>query len=297
MTRRPLVFGEVLVDRFPDGTEVLGGAPFNVAWNLRGLGLDPLLVSRVGRDPAGEAIVAAMSGVGLDISGIQWDDRRPTGSVEVSIRDGEPSYDIVADRAYDAIEWPDGIDLGAISVVVHGSLALRRATSALTLERLLAATSDVEPPSAVFFDVNLRPPWWQRDTIERWWQRSDELKLNQAELEALTPGATLDDRARWLLEHSGARMVHVTQGERGASLVTKTGILRAAEVEVPQVVDAVGAGDAFSAVLIAGGLHRWSPELRLERARTFAAAVVGIRGATTPDPSFYARFRKSWSLS
>jgi len=39
---RPLIFGEVLVDRFPDGREVLGGAPFNVAWNLRGLGFDPL---------------------------------------------------------------------------------------------------------------------------------------------------------------------------------------------------------------------------------------------------------------
>ncbi|MEM7234470.1 MAG: hypothetical protein AAF517_19985, partial [Planctomycetota bacterium] len=43
---RPVVFGEVLFDRFPDGRSILGGACFNVAWNLRGLGLDPLFVSR-----------------------------------------------------------------------------------------------------------------------------------------------------------------------------------------------------------------------------------------------------------
>ena len=46
---RPVVFGEVLFDRFDDGSSVLGGAPFNVVWHLQGFGLDPLLISRVGR--------------------------------------------------------------------------------------------------------------------------------------------------------------------------------------------------------------------------------------------------------
>ena len=64
--KRPLIFGEVLFDRFPDGSEVLGGAPFNVAWNLRGLGQDPLLVSRVGKDELGDRILDAMDGFGLD---------------------------------------------------------------------------------------------------------------------------------------------------------------------------------------------------------------------------------------
>ena len=47
---RPLIVGEVLFDVFPDGSRVLGGAPFNVAWNLCALGADPLLISRVGTD-------------------------------------------------------------------------------------------------------------------------------------------------------------------------------------------------------------------------------------------------------
>ena len=44
------IFGEVLFDCFPDGREVLGGAPFNVAWHLHAFGQSPVFVSRVGDD-------------------------------------------------------------------------------------------------------------------------------------------------------------------------------------------------------------------------------------------------------
>jgi hypothetical protein len=53
---RPVIFGEVLYDCFPDGEAVLGGAPFNVAWHLQGLGLSPLFISRVGDDPLGHRV-------------------------------------------------------------------------------------------------------------------------------------------------------------------------------------------------------------------------------------------------
>ena len=45
---RPGVFGEVLFDDFEGGPTVIGGAAFNLAWNLESLGLAPLLLSRVG---------------------------------------------------------------------------------------------------------------------------------------------------------------------------------------------------------------------------------------------------------
>ena len=51
---KPVIFGEVLFDVFPEeGNMVLGGAPFNVAWNLQAMGLAPHLVSRIGRDELG----------------------------------------------------------------------------------------------------------------------------------------------------------------------------------------------------------------------------------------------------
>ena len=76
--RRVVVFGEVLFDRFPDGSEVLGGAPFNVAWNLQAFDARPLLVSRVGNDRLGRRILAAMKDWGMDLGGMQVDEHRPT---------------------------------------------------------------------------------------------------------------------------------------------------------------------------------------------------------------------------
>ena len=105
MTRRRIcIFGEVLFDHFPDGTRVLGGAPFNVAWHLQAFGQSPHFISRVGNDSAGEAIRNAMHEWGMDTRGLQTDPARPTGRVEVSFVDGEPTYDIVHPCAYDAIE-------------------------------------------------------------------------------------------------------------------------------------------------------------------------------------------------
>lgn len=61
-----------------------------------------------------------------------------------------------------------------------------------------------------------------------------------------------------------------------------------------EVVDTVGAGDAFSAVLLLGLSSEWPLPLTLQRAQEFAAAVVGCRGATIADPDFYKAFSNRW---
>ena len=96
---RPAVFGEVLFDRFEDGSSVLGGAPFNVVWHLQGFGLEPLLISRVGNDRLGEQVIAAMESWGMDTRGIQFDKDHPTGTVNVTLNNGQPTFDIVPERA------------------------------------------------------------------------------------------------------------------------------------------------------------------------------------------------------
>ena len=296
MSGRPLIFGEVLFDRFPDGSEVLGGAPFNVAWNLCGFGLAPLLVSRVGRDTRGDRILAAMEEFGLDTSGVQRDEVRPTGTVEITLHGNDALYEIVSDRAYDAIEPPD---VGSPSIVYHGSLALRSAISAMAASHILQITRSLESRPPVFFDVNLRSPWWSIETIRSWWECSDDVKLNAEEIELLVPEETsLEKRARRLLSDSGAQSVVVTLGEEGAVAFHADGRSErcSASTRVP-VVDTVGAGDAFSSVLIAGRLWGWSYSDRLERAKSFAESVVGLRGAITRDHSFYRKFRESWDAA
>ena len=77
---RARIFGEVLFDHFPNGTRVLGGAPFNVAWHLQAFGQAPLLCSRIGNDPDGASITAAMREWDMDTRELQLDPVASAGS-------------------------------------------------------------------------------------------------------------------------------------------------------------------------------------------------------------------------
>lgn len=292
--RRPVVFGEVLFDRFPDGSVVLGGAPFNVAWHLQAFGAAPLFVSRVGDDPLGRKIRASMLAWDMECSGLQLDSAHPTGTVEVRLEQGEPSYDIVSERAYDFVDAESLPPLPPAGILYHGTLAQRRAESRAALSQL-RATSGLP----VFVDVNLRAPWWDRDIALASLRGARWAKLNQDELAALVPTAQdLAGQVQGLLEATGLELVIATRGARGAVAWSREGAL--AEI-VPRagavaVKDAVGAGDAFASVLLLGLLREWALDTCLERAQSFASALLGVRGATVDDPAFYARFRNAWEV-
>jgi fructokinase len=290
---RPAIFGEVLVDRFED-REVLGGAPFNVAWHLRAFGLQPLFISRVGEDEAGQRILRAMERWGLDTAGIQRDTAHPTGSVDVNLgAGGEPTYSINHPVAYDFINPALLADLPAGSLLYHGSLALRDATSRSALAALRSSCAPLR-----FVDINLRSPWWREQDIGPMVEGARWLKLNQAELEALTPpGSGVEPRARDLLARLGLELLVVSQAEQGAMAFTASGErTQVAPHKTVEVVDSVGAGDAFASIMILGLLQRWPLADSLERAQQFASAIVGIRGAIASEPGFYAPFLRQWNL-
>jgi fructokinase len=159
-SKPPVIFGEVLFDCFPDGAQVLGGAPFNVASHLAAFGAAPVFVSSVGGDALGDQIERAMAKRGMSRLGLQRDPLHGTGSVQVRLVDGEPSYDIVADRAYDQIQAAALPTLPVGGLLYHGSLALRGETSAAALQALCEQTD-----AAVFLDVNLRDPWWDKSRV------------------------------------------------------------------------------------------------------------------------------------
>lgn len=291
---RPVIFGEVLFDRFPGGHAVLGGAPFNVAWNLRALQADPLLISRVGQDALGDRILAAMQEWSLDTRGLQRDAQHATGTVEVTIRGGEPAYDIASEKAYDFITAEELPELPGTGILYHGSLALRSQTSRETLPFLRH-----EIGASIFLDVNLRAPWWRRDEILKLIDTACWIKLNESELAELVPAAEgLEARSQVLFDRSALECLVITRGEKGVWFADRHGTFIAAEApRVPEVVDTVGAGDAFSSVVMLGLLHGWDWPIIFQRALAFAAAVVGLQGATTTDPSFYESFIKDWEHS
>ena len=284
------IFGEVLFDHFPDGSRVLGGAPFNVAWHLQAFGCSPLFVSRVGDDPQGREIRDTMRHWGMNTAGLQKDSAHPTGEVRVSLQDGQPSFDIQADRAYDYI------DAGALppltpSLVYQGTLALRQPQSRAALDQMLQ-----QQPAPVFMDVNLRPPWWTREQVVEQLDRARWVKINDAELELLVEGgAELQSKAKTLLQRHRLELVILTQGEAGAFAFDNQGkVAQTRPTEKIPVVDTVGAGDAFASVCILGLLENWALPKIMSRAQQFASLLVGRRGATINDPEAYRPLLAQW---
>jgi fructokinase len=292
--QRPVIFGEVLFDRFPDGSAVLGGAPFNVAWHLQAFGMAPLFISRVGNDALGRTIRDTMHAWQMDTSGLQLDSTHPTGSVDIHIEDGEPGFDIVDNQAYDFIDPAAMPPLPDCALLYHGSLAVRNAGSGRALQQLQQGR-DLQR----LVDVNLRSPWWQRETVVSLLQGAGWIKLNEAELALLAPEAdTLQAQMQHIQESCGAELLIVTRGAAGAVVRASGGEeFRVAPQGHSEVIDTVGAGDAFTSVIVLGLLRGWSVPQMLEHAQAFASAITGIRGATQNDPGFYQAFIENWKLT
>lgn len=285
------IFGEVLFDQFPDGQQVLGGAPFNVAWHTQAFGLEPCFISRVGNDVAAEKIRQAMQVWGMAMNSLQTDVDYPTGIVQITFNEGEPSYDILPNQAYDFIA-ADLLDLASqYDIIYHGTLAMRHATSAHALEVLKARHQ-----GKVFVDVNLREPWWQAERVAQVLEQAHWVKLNQQELEQLQPShADLKTAMAVFLARYHLEVLIVTRGECGAIAINQFGeTVEVAPTAQLAVVDTVGAGDAFAAVLLLGLQRGWSLQVTMERARDFASALVTQRGAVVQDLSFYRRFIEVW---
>jgi len=292
-TQQIAIFGEVLIDQFPDGHQVLGGAPFNVAWHLQAFGQHPCFISRVGNDAMGENIRQAMTDWGMSVENLQTDSDHPTGTVKVSINKDEPCYEILANQAYDFIAAQQLNRTDQYSLIYHGTLALRNCVSEQALNVLKARHT-----GKVFVDVNLRAPWWHKESVDKWVSKADWVKLNHNELmQLMPPQNTLQDAMRLFLTQHHLDVLIVTCGESGAMALDNLGeFLEVAPAVNLSIVDTVGAGDAFSAVLLLGIQQNWSLSVTMRRAQSFASALVTRRGATVQDLSFYQTFISAWNL-
>ncbi len=292
MDKKIVVFGEVLFDCFTDGTEILGGAPFNVAWHLQAFGLNPILVTRVGQDARGEMILEAMEHWGITRDYVQIDPKRPTGTVSITVKDGEPTYSISPEHAWGHIQpvakgLPDNI------LLYHGTLALWSKDARNALEQIRE-----ERHTQVFVDVNLRAPWWEQKTVMSIIRNVSWLKLNEEEFSQLFPGPGGEtERVKAAFESLKINTIIMTRGGRGATIYRPDKPeLNVSPTPASDIVDTVGAGDAFSAVFILGIDKGWATDTILKRAQDFASAIIMHPGATVQDRGFYQRFLEQWSI-
>lgn len=282
-----LVFGEALFDCFPRGEQVLGGAPFNVAWHLQALGDHPIFISRVGDDTLGRNIISAMHDWGMQTHTVQIDPAHKTGQVEVTIIEGEPHYCITPNCAYDFISGDMIKNLPDSGILYHGTLGLRNAVSRDCLAEISQRSN-----LSIFLDVNLRSPWWLRQEVFSWLDQARWVKMNEDELRQLGfVSADIGESMRTLQSQFQLEQLIVTQGAKGAIvLAADSRLYPQTAIPVKHIANTVGAGDGFSALFIHGLKAGWPIDETLSAAQQFAAKVVGLPGATASDPRFYQQF-------
>jgi fructokinase len=275
-----LVIGEILFDEFPKYRR-LGGAPFNFAYHLKNFGFNVRFISKIGMDDAGKEILH---------------DVHPTGRVKVRLdKSGTPQFDIISEVAYDYIEFIPEYHSSLISearMIYFGSLVQR---SEAGCENLQAFVSRNSPEALNFYDINLRPGCYNKAIIEKSLLKTNILKLNTNELGKLMqmlPLKTNNDAfVHHLMKTHSIHTVSLTKGELGSELYTNQRCFTAEPTETITVVDSVGAGDAYAAMLAAGLLKKWQPQKILDRASLFASRICEIKGAIPDSELFYEPFK------
>ena len=275
--------GEVLWDMLPEGKQ-LGGAPANFAYQVSQCAFPTMLISAVGDDALGEEIRSTLKEKGVDavLPTVPY----PTGTVEVTLDDkGVPQYQISEGVAWDNIPWNDEIKQIAehTATVCFGTLVQRSEQSRKTIEAFIAATPE---ESVKVCDVNLRGEYYSKDVIEWSMKVSDVVKVNAEELVEVCRvlGVEYDDQhlvARKLIDDYKLEMLIVTCGTEGSYVYCNDENASCLPTPQVEVVDTVGAGDAFTAIFVAGmlgGLEmRWAHMLAVE-----AAAYVCTQSGAMP---------------
>ncbi|MDQ3402374.1 MAG: sugar kinase [Actinomycetota bacterium] len=260
---------------------MVGGAESNVACTLARLGVRSAWVSAVGADPFGRAVVAAVAEAGVDVSGVRVDPVRPTG---VYIKESDASGSRVRyyrnGSAASAMGPERVADLAVDGVrVVHlsGITAALSPSCRALVDAVLALP---RTSHLVSFDVNWRPALWvggDGGVLRALADRADIVLVGADEAKALW-GTEEPEAIRALLP--GPATLVVKQAERGATLVERdpaTGLDRAAVFGPAlrvDIVEPVGAGDAFAAGFLAATLTDASPLRRLRAGHLQAAGAL-----------------------
>lgn len=280
---RLLCFGEIVWDEIR-GERFIGGGPFNVAAHASILGVDEVfLFSAVGRESLGQTTrdVIRQSGVRDEfVKTIDTD----TCVVKATIdRCGNATFAIPDPTSFDEIEVTDD-DLLRIrdlkfDGIYFGTIAQRRPRTRASLRRLIEHGGF----NHVFCDVNLRMNFYDRDVLDWSFRHGDTLKLNEDEAAVVRQlfGIAEQDRepfCRRLAQDFGIRWVCLTGGENGAWIYSREGFAFCPASRV-EVVDTIGAGDAFAAAMIRNLYTDASPSAACAFACRVGGFVASRRGA------------------
>jgi fructokinase len=279
---RALTFGEALFDVIK-GSAHLGGAPLNLAAHLAKLGAKPAVLTAVGKDELGKILLSKAKEMGIDTSYILVDEKMPTGTVSVELKDeGIPIFTINEGVAWDSITQDEKVFKALAKenwdVFCFGTLAQRSEENRKTLKRLF---SEIKA-KYFFYDINLRVGFYKKEWIFSSLEYCTILKMNEGEatiLSGMLFGAIHSFKALcWLLieKYPEISVICITKGPKGAAVYHK-GVYEEVKTTPVDVADTVGAGDAFSA----GFLYTYLSGHSVSKAAS-VACLLGTYVASKP---------------
>ncbi len=303
-----VVCGEALIDIVPaaDGTRrpVPGGGPFNTARALARLGAPTEFLGRLSTDPFGVMLARELEADGADLSLVSYGPEPTTLAVAELDGEGLAEYDFFVNGTsapnLTREMVPDRLP-PAVTALHIGTLGLVLEPMATTLTEMALREYDHR---LLMLDPNIRrrlvtDDKEYRGRLDGLIARSTIVKASETDIEWLFPQLDMEAGADRLLA-LGARLVLVTLGAAGALAASPTGHVRVAAPEV-QVVDTIGAGDAFGAAVLAW-LHdhdAMRAELALEHDQlesmlSFACLVAAITCTRVgADPPWRAELAES----
>ena len=275
-----LSFGEIIFDVYPD-RECIGGAPLNFAAHACREGADAYLLSAVGNDILGNRALEFLNKIGIFADYVSVKPDFETGKCLVTLDErGVPTFNVKNEAAYDYInsECKEYFD-----VIAFGTLALRNNVSLNTLKKLLKGRNY----GKVFCDINLRSPFYTKESVELCLENANILKLSDTELYYVLDtffSIRYENLAQnlYLLcsKYPNIEEITVTYGKDGAYAfsITEDKICYAPAKQV-DVISTVGAGDSFGAAYLVSRLKGNDIISSLEHATEVSAYVVSCKDA------------------
>ncbi|WP_456284597.1 5-dehydro-2-deoxygluconokinase [Microbacterium sp. JZ101] len=296
-----LAIGRLGVDIYPlqDGVglekvetfgKYLGGTAANVSVAVARYGHDSALVSRVGDDPFGRYLLGELTRLGVDNRYVATDPTlsTPVTFCEIFPPDDFPLYFYREPKAPDMNVDAAQIDLDAVRAARILWFTTTGLSEEPSREAHHAALAARERRTHTILDLDYRPMFWEDSALatEQIGQVLDQVTVavgNREECQVAV-GETEPQRAADALLERGVELAIVKQGPRGVLAKTRDEV-----VEVPvhavDVINGLGAGDAFGGALCHGLLEGWSIERTLRFANVAGAIVASRRECSTAMPT------------
>lgn len=302
-----VALGELLIDFTENGISEQGnpmleanpgGAPCNVLSMLQELNRSTAFIGKVGNDNFGRMLMEVVSGQGIDVSGLAFDNEVHTTLAFVhTAPDGDRSFSFYRDPGADVMltenDVPEEIIAG--SKLFHfGTLSMTHEASGNATKKALRIAH--ENGLMVSFDPNLRPPLW-KNLDDAWkamaygFEHCDILKISDDEILFFTGEKDIAAGVEKIKKEYDIKLILATMGKDGSMAFYKD--MRIAEQSFisDKTIETTGAGDTFMGIALHNVLEKGLEAMReddlrelLKMANAGASIITERRGALKVMP-------------